>query len=400
MKHFLLGIASVPVIIVLLLNFKSNGLKEETLEKKDYTIAGIVQPNETLESIFDKYNLDKTELSNIYISSKKNYNLSKISVGNLYSFNVDRANNSIQSMRYGINDLSFLHVIRKPEGFSAEKLTLQPDIRIGSLHINIKDSLILSMPNTHKEYLRIALELSEIYAWDIDFSSDIRNGDSVKVIIEELWTGEIFKGYGNILAAEFTNNGKIHTAYRFIQNGYIDYYDKSGKSLKKTLLRSPLKFKYISSGFSKRRFHPVLRIYRPHLGIDYAAPTGTPVSAAGNGTVIFAAYKGQNGRMVRIRHHRGFETYYGHLSRIPRKIRKGVKVSQGDLIGYVGSTGLSTGPHLDYRIKQNGRFVNPLRIRLPRGKSVPKKLMAEFRKVADGFESRLGSSTRPVFALK
>ncbi len=256
------------------------------------------------------------------------------------------------------------------------------------------------MPSTHKEYHRIALELSDIYAWDIDFSSDIQNGDLVKIILEELWVTEVFKGYGNILAAEFINDGKTYKAYRFENDGYIDYYDSNGKSLQKTLLRSPLKFKYISSGFSKRRLHPILRVYRPHLGVDYAAPTGTPVSAAGDGTVIFTGYRGQNGKLVIIRHRRGFETYYGHLSRILRKIRRGTKVSQGDIIGYVGSTGLATGPHLDYRIKQNGKFVNPLKIQLPRGKSIPKKLMAEFKKVVNSFDSRLSSLTRSVVAYK
>jgi murein DD-endopeptidase MepM/ murein hydrolase activator NlpD len=254
------------------------------------------------------------------------------------------------------------------------------------------------MPSTHDEYLRLALELSDIYAWDIDFFSDIRNGDSVKMMVEELWVGEVFKGYGNILAAEFLNNGKIHKAYRFKHDGYVGYYDSNGKSLRKALLRSPLKFRYISSYFSKRRFHPILRIYRPHLGVDYAAPTGTPVSVAGGGTVVFAGYKGQNGKIVRIRHSGGFETYYGHLSRIPKKIKRGTEVSQGDIIGYVGSTGLSTGPHLDYRIKLNGKSVNPLKIRLPRGKSILKPLKAEFKKVVDDMNSRLALLAQPVVA--
>ncbi|NOZ68317.1 MAG: M23 family metallopeptidase [Deferribacteres bacterium] len=256
-----------------------------------------------------------------------------------------------------------------------------------------------SMPGNHREYRRLAHKLSEIYAWDIDFSSDIRNGDTVKIIVEELWVGEAFKGYGNILAAEFVNNGRVHAAYRFEYNGYTDYYGPEGKSVKKTLLRSPLKFKYISSRFSRRRFHPKLKTYRPHLAVDYAAPTGTPVSAAGSGTVVFAGYRGQNGKMVKIRHRGGYETYYGHLSKIPRNIRRGTRVEQGDIIGYVGSTGLATGPHLDYRIKLNGRFVNPLTIHLPQGKSVPENLMAEFRKTVSSLDSRLALLKRPVIAF-
>jgi murein DD-endopeptidase MepM/ murein hydrolase activator NlpD len=226
----------------------------------------------------------------------------------------------------------------------------------------------------------------------------MRNGDTVKVIVEELWVGEVFKGFGDILAAEVVINGSVHPAYRFEHDGRADYFDSSGKSLRKALLKSPLKFKYISSRFSKRRRHPKLRIYRPHLGVDYAAPTGTPVSAAGSGTVVFAGYKGQNGRMVKIKHNNGYETYYGHLSRIPKKIRKWAKVSQGDVIGHVGSSGLSTGPHLDYRIKYKGKFVDPLKLKLPRGGSISKKLMARFKKVLVAYDFRFASLTEPVIA--
>jgi murein DD-endopeptidase MepM/ murein hydrolase activator NlpD len=400
MRQILLSIIIIPVVIILLFNLKMQAPKKEIPENKFYTIAGIVQPKETLEAIFSKYRLDNRELSEICQSAKKKYNLSKISVGNIYSFTVDKEGNTIQRMQYGINDMSFLDVEKKPEGFFAEKINIQTNKKTGYLCLDIKDNLILSMPGTHKEYHRLALDLSDIFAWDIDFFNDIRNGDSVKIIVEELWVGEVFTGYGNILAAEFINNGRIHTAYRFEQDRYKDYYDRNGKSMKKSLLRSPLKFKYISSRFSRKRFHPKLRTYRQHLGIDYAAPTGTPVSAAGSGTLIFAGYKGQNGKMVKIKHQGGYVTYYGHLSRIPGKIRRGVKVSQGDIIGYVGSTGLATGPHLDYRIKLNGKFVNPLKIRLPRGKAIPKKLMAEFKKVVNTFDSRLVSITQPVAAFK
>ena len=414
MKQILFGTVIIPFALFCLIAFNmenhsgnefhmENNVIRSGEEKHDdtiYTTAGIVRSNETMESIFNKYNLSKIDLSMIYHTSKKYYNLSKLSIGDIYSFEIDKEKNTVQSMRYGIDDMSFLNVVRKQEGFKAEKISLQLSKRIGSLYITIKDSLVLSMPNAHREYRRLAQDLSDIYAWDIDFSNDIRDGDIVKIIVEELWIGEVFRGYGNILAAEFINNGKIHAAYRFELNGYVDYYNSNGKSLKKSLLRSPLKFKYISSRFSRKRLHPKLRVYKPHLGVDYAASPGTPVSAAGSGTVLFAGYKGKNGKMVKIRHNRGFITYYGHLSRIPGKIRKGSKVSQGDIIGYVGSTGLATGPHLDYRIRHNGNFVNPLKIRLPRGKSVPDNLVANFREIVNSFNSALASLTRPTIALK
>jgi len=371
----------------------------DDIQESTRTIAGIVQSRETLDSIFSKHKLNKAELTKIYHTSKKQFNLSRISVGSVYSFNLDTDENTIKNFQFGIDDDSFLNVVRVQEGFKSEKVNINYETKIGSFHIDIKGNLASSMPGTHKEYNRLALSLSDIYAWDIDFSNDIRNGDSVKIIVEELWAGEAFKGYGNILAAEFVSNGKIHKAYRYEKDGYADYYDSNGTSLRKALLRSPLKFKYISSRFSKSRLHPKLRIYRPHLGVDYAAATGTPVSAAGNGKVVFAGRKGQMGKMVRIKHPGGYETYYGHLSKIPRNIRKGTIVSQSDVIGYVGSTGLATGPHLDYRIKVNGTFVNPLKIKMPRGTSVPDTLLAEFKSMVSSFNIRLASLIRPVIAL-
>jgi len=403
MKRILLSIISVPALIVSFMIIRTiNPVQNVPLENKKaeiniYTVAGVVQPGETLDAIFDKYKLDRKELREIFTKAKGFYNLSRLSVGSIYSFDLNNRH-MIQRLQYGIDDESYLDLVKTPEGFNAEKVNIEYIRRTGSLFINIADNLISSMPSSHKEYLRLALELSDIFAWDIDFSNDIKNGDSVKLIVEELWIGEMFKGYGNILAAEFLNNGVVYKAYRFEDDGYTGYYDEEGKSLRKTLLRSPLKFKYISSDFSKSRFHPVLRTYRPHLGVDYAAPLGTPVSSAGDGIVLSSGYSGEYGKMVSIRHGGSFETFYGHLSEIPLKIKKGTKVSQGDIIGYVGATGLATGPHLDYRITLNSRFVNPLKIQLPRGESIPKKLMAEFKQLVDNMNVKFVPLTQPVVA--
>jgi murein DD-endopeptidase MepM/ murein hydrolase activator NlpD len=402
MKQFLFFVVTVPLLIILVLNLKTPSPGTEGGRSGEdsslYTITGSVQPRESLEAIFNKYDLDRLDLSGIYTTSKDIVDLSNLSIGDTFNFVLDKRNNRIVKMQYEIDDSSFLNVVRRPRGFAAEKVRLAVDRRIGSFFIRIEGSLMNSMPAANGEYARLAMNLSDIFAWDIDFSSDIRYGDTVKVIVEELWVGEVFKGFGNILAAKVVNNGTVHSAYRFEHEGRADYFDERGRSLRKSLLKSPLKFTYISSRFSKRRRHPKLRIYRPHLGVDYVAPTGTPVSAAGNGTVVFAGYKGQNGRMVKIRHNNGYETYYGHLSRIPKKIRKWAKVSQGDVIGYVGSTGLSTGPHLDYRIKYKGKFVDPLKLKLPRGGPVGEDLMARFRQFLDAYESRFDSLAVPVVA--
>jgi len=402
MKQFLFFVITIPLLIILVLNLKapSPGTDEVPLSERSslYTITAAVQPRESLDSIFNKYDLDKMDLSSIYDTSKDIFDLSRLSIGDTYNLMLDRDSNTLVKMQYEIDDDSFLNVVRGPEGFSAVKVNRAVDRRIGSFFIRIEDSLMHSMPGTHSEYARLAMKLADIYAWDIDFSSDIRRGAAVKLIVEELWVGEVFRGFGDILAAEVINSGSIHPAYRFSYDGTPDYFDDKGQSLRKSLLKSPLKFKYISSRFSRRRRHPKLRLYRPHLGVDYVAPTGTPVSAAGNGTVMFAGYKGQNGRMVKIKHSNGYETYYGHLSKIPKKVRKGAKVSQGDVIGYVGSTGLSTGPHLDYRIKYHGKFVDPLKLNLPRGGSVSGDMMERFKKVREIYNSWFDAITKPVIA--
>ncbi len=402
MKRIFSGIIFIFALILVFFHLRSKNSHPPRPPESQNTltlITDVIQPRDTMEAVFHKYNLHRGELFEIFRSAEDLHDLSRLSVGDIYSFSVD-SQNSIHRMRYGIDDSSFLNVFRSPSGFSAERLTIGRETRTGTFSVHITDSLIASMPSNHSEYTRLSLDLADIYAWDVDFFSDVRSGDTMKVIVEEKWTGGVFRGYGNILAAEFLNDGAVRRAYRFRHGEYIDYYDSSGRNLKKTLLRSPLRYRSISSRFSKRRFHPILRIHRPHLGVDYAAPAGTPVSSAGDGRVLFSGYKGQNGKMVRIRHAGGYETFYGHLSRIPGRIRKGTRVSQGEIIGYVGTTGLSTGPHLDYRLKKNNRFVNPLNVQLPSGHPVPEQYMKDFIRFRDSMNMRLSRLRQPLIASK
>jgi murein DD-endopeptidase MepM/ murein hydrolase activator NlpD len=401
------SMVTVPFVIFLLFNlhaFKhsdnSAAQNNHSTSSEDnfYDIVDTVRSGDTLEAIFRRHDINIVELNPVLKASRDIYNLSRLKPGNLYSFKLDGYNN-IRMMEYVIDDLYVLSVQAKNEGFIAEKREIPYTTKTGTLYVAIKNNLISSMPSDHPEYLKLALKLSDIFAWDIDFSNDIMENDSVKIVVEELWLGNAFKGFGDIFAVEFYNNGKLHRAYRFEYDGHTDYYDSNGKSLRKTLLRSPLRFKYVSSYFNMRRYHPILRVYRPHLGIDYAAPAGTPVSAAGDGRVAYVGYNRQYGRMIRIKHNGGFETYYGHLSRIPAWVRKGVKVSQGEIIGYVGSTGLATGPHLDYRIKLNGRFVNPLKIKLPRQESIPEDMMDKFKDFAGQMNIKLASLRKHFMAF-
>lgn len=345
-------------------------------------IIGFVKYGESLFDIFKKHGLDLNYLSSIVRSSRKVYNLFRMLPGRSYIINTfvyPDGNRELSSFKYAIDDSEFLQVVNLGDTFKARRVEVEYEKRPALITGEIKDNLVNAVGDT-REHLKIAYDLAEIFESEIDFVTELRKGDRFAVLVEELWHDNAFKGYGEILAAEFVNNGKRFEAYRYELDGRAYYFDSKGRSLKKALMRAPLRFRYISSRFSYRRKHPILKIFRPHLGVDYAAPTGTPVSAAGNGTVKYAGWKGHYGKCVIIRHPNGYETYYGHLSRIKRGIRRGGKVVQGQIIGYVGATGMATGPHLDYRVKKYGKFINPLRMKVPRDRPVPKKYMADFKR--------------------
>jgi murein DD-endopeptidase MepM/ murein hydrolase activator NlpD len=240
----------------------------------------------------------------------------------------------------------------------------------------------------------LSLELAGIFEGEIDFNSDVQVGDTFALAFERVYREGEFSAYGAVLAAEFSNGGRVLRAIRYtVPGGKPAYFDEQGRSVKRLFLKSPLKFGApVSSRYSKARMHPILRIVRPHLGVDYRAPTGSPVVAVANGVVVSAGWSGDSGRLIRLRHPGGYETLYMHLSSIA--VRAGQRVAQGDVIGKVGMTGLATGPHLDYRIRRNGVYVNPLEIHksLPPGEPVPAGSMAEFRQERDRVLGLLASS--------
>jgi murein DD-endopeptidase MepM/ murein hydrolase activator NlpD len=226
---------------------------------------------------------------------------------------------------------------------------------------------------------QIALNLADVFAWEIDFVTDPRVGDSYIIIFEELHCEGRKLEIGNVLGAIYVNDGEEHTAFGFPdEDGKFDYYDGEGNSVRRVFLKSPLNYRRISSYFSHRRFHPILKVYRPHYGVDYAAPTGTPIVSIGDGRVVSAGWNGGLGKYVEVRHNNVYSSCYGHLSRYGRGVRRGVRVKQGQVIGYVGATGLATGPHLDFRVKKFGSYVNPLTIEYPRGEPVPENLREKF----------------------
>jgi len=251
-----------------------------------------------------------------------------------------------------------------------------------------------SLWNTMKEQAldpALAMELSDIYQWTIDFYG-IQKGDKFRVVYEENFVYGKSVGVGRIFAAQFTHANADYYAFRYTQNNEDSYFDQLGKALKTAFLKAPLKFSRISSQFSNSRFHPVLKIYRPHHGIDYAAPTGTPVVSIGEGTVVAKGYQAAGGgNYLKIKHNSEYTTSYMHLKGFASGISQGVRVKQGQLIGYVGSTGLSSGPHLDFRVFRNGSPINPLSVKSPPSDPISKANLASFDLHRDSLMTRLTS---------
>ncbi len=359
-------------------------------------IVDTVRKGETVAAIFEKHHLDIGELFRMRQASAGIHRLRDISVGRPYTITLDPDNN-VLSLAYHIDDDEILRVVRSEPGYLAEKVPVEYERRTGSLGGVVRSNIASSLPGGGQSAL-LAIELSDIFAWDVDFNTDFRKGDTFRILVEERWLDGEFRNYGDILAAELSVDGHVYRAYRFGTGGRSGYFDDEGKSLRKAFLKAPLSYRRISSGFTKRRMHPILKIARPHFGVDYAAPAGTPVSTVADGAVIFAGYKGPNGNLVIVRHPNGYTTSYGHLSRIAKGIRRGAEVRQGDVIGKVGSTGRSTGPHLDFRIRRHGTFLDPLTVNLPRGGAVPPNRMAAFRGVVEEFERSLSAISPALHA--
>ncbi|ETX05364.1 MAG: hypothetical protein ETSY2_23385, partial [Candidatus Entotheonella gemina] len=298
------------------------------------------------------------------------------------------ADGQIQQFTYEIDHRQRLVVTRNDQGFHGQ-LKVIPYARNERVVVGELSDSIYATLKAQGESTRLIRDFADIFAWSVDFATDLRQGDSFRLLIEE----HVRKGqpaeYHRILAAELINrNRKLQTIY-YHHNKAGGYYRPDGRSMQGMFLRSPLRYTRISSRFTRRRFHPILKRYRPHLGIDYAAPRGTPVRSVAKGVVDWVGRKGANGKMVVIRHHNAYKSYYLHLSRYAPGLRRKKRVAQGQIIGYVGSTGMSTGPHLDFRLAKNGKYINPLKHRSIEGPGMPKSAMADFRKHAKTILNKL-----------
>ena len=288
----------------------------------------------------------------------------------------------IARLEYQIDDFRKLIVTPMDGSFTSEIKDLKVEIGYARTHGIIEDNLYDSGIKAGLSP-EVIMSLADIFAWDINFFKEIRPGDCYTVVFEKYYVEGKFKGFGKIIAARFINQGKEHVAIYFDDgNGKKGYYDEQGRPIRKMFLKAPLKYARISSTFNYHRLHPILHVWRPHLGVDYAAPMGTPVVALGDGRVIYKGWIRGYGNSIRIRHRNNYCTYYAHLSRYARGIVKGKYVHQGQVIGYVGMTGLATGPHLDFRVRHNGRFVNPLRIKPVAGPPLKGKDLVSFKHIA------------------
>jgi murein DD-endopeptidase MepM/ murein hydrolase activator NlpD len=337
----------------------------------------VVRPGLNFSEALQQMGLDASTVFSLVQSARPVFDFRRLRAGNLLK--VGRSmTDGLREVTYQIDAEQLLRITCLQGTFRAEVSPIPVTTETPGVSGKVEDSLFDAVLEAG-EGPELALRLADIFGWDLDFYTDTRPGDSFRLAVEKkkYLDGQL-AAYGRILSAEYVNGGRPYQAVLFRdRNGKPAYYTPEGKSLQKTFLRSPLKFSApITSRFSRSRFHPILKRYRPHLGIDYGAPTGTPVQAIGEGRVVAAGYRGEAGKTVQIRHTNGYETYYCHLSRI--FVRAGQHVAQGERIGLVGATGLATGPHLDFRIRRHGTFVNFATLTLPPAQPVAKADWAEF----------------------
>ena len=360
------------------------------LESETVTLEDRIPRNATLAGLLRDHELPEAIATRVVEATRSVFDPRRIRTGRPYRV-VTTLDGELREFRYEIDRDEFLRVRAIPGDAGAElQAAVVPYLKQRALvalqaGIDREHPSLVGSLNASGETVELAIELADVFAGEIDFNNDLRRGDTYQMLFEaQLREGEP-SGYGAVLAAEFLNNGKRFTAFRYqIPGESPAYYDENGRSLKRMFLKSPLPFApRVTSRFSRRRLHPVLKTYRPHLGVDYRAATGTSVRAVASGRVVSAGWSGGSGRMVRLRHSDGYETYYLHLSAISKGVAPGARVSQRQQIGRVGSTGLATAPHLDYRVRKDGRFLNPTSVHrsLPPGKPIPARAPGLFRDV-------------------
>jgi len=327
----------------------------------EHSLILTVEKNDTLDKLLTAGGLSRRESALLAMELGKSIDVRRLRPGQLIRFHYDHTG-TVDSVQMKITGWGDVGAVRNGSGF--EVTTQQAVIR--EIEATISASIDRSLYEALREQgegPQLVQQLVDVFQWDIDFF-ELRKGDSFTLVVKKQYSGADLIGYGPIAAARFTNRGNTYEAFRHEQSdGRAGYYAAAGTPLRKQFLKAPLKFTRVTSGFTKKRFHPVLKYFRPHYGIDYGAPIGTPVMTTADGVVVEARYKPGEGNFIRVRHSSRYDTCYLHLSRFAKGLKKGTKVTQGDVIGYVGMTGLATGPHLDYRVSENGKWLNPLALK-------------------------------------
>ncbi|MGH1471128.1 MAG: peptidoglycan DD-metalloendopeptidase family protein [Cellvibrionaceae bacterium] len=364
-------------------------LVDEILSELEWTVL-TVKHGDNLSLLFHRAGLSNRDVYEFTNSTDEAKSLKKIFPGHQLAFHLDK-NGKLDKLRHIKNKLNSQLYSRTEDGFTAIADNKTPDIQVAYREAKIENSLVAAaMKDGVNMDINVTMELANIFGWDIDFALDIRKGDSFKVLYEEKFLDGERIGYGDILAAEFINQGKSFRAVRYLDdNGKTHYFTPDGKSMRKDFLRAPLDFRRISSNFNPRRLHPISKRIKPHRGTDYAANRGTPVWAPGDGKVIASSYSKANGNYVIVQHNSNIQTKYLHLHK--RYVKKGQRVTQKQTIGTVGSTGYSTAPHLHYEFLVNGVHRNPRTIvnKLPKAKSIADAELVAFKKQAQPIIAQL-----------
>ena len=356
--------------------------REPEITRMTGTIKSGDSPSTLLEG-----HLGLAEIYSLCDESKDVYSLDNLKAGQPWT--MIYSNNALVGLEYEIDDRERLVVSMTESGYDFRKEAIPYDTESKTVVATIDSSLFGAVQDAG-ESDELAIRMANVFAYDVDFVRDLRTGDSFKVIIDKRFREGKFHGYGELKAASFTNQGQTYYAYRYTdKKGDTAYYDQNGRPLRKAFLKAPLPFTRISSGYSMSRMHPILKYRRPHQGVDYSAPTGTPISTVADGVIAEAAFNNSQGRYVRVIHSNGYETIYNHMSKFGKNTRKGAKVRQGEVIGYVGSTGYATGPHLDFRMRQNGQLINPLQLKMLPAEPIAAKEMASFKALVAHFKPQL-----------
>lgn len=351
----------------------------------------IIPRGTNLASLLKRQGLDNREIHRLKESVKPVYDLTKITAGHVLRL-FKTPEGAWKTLEYEIDETRYLVAGNEGDGIKAEVKFYPFEFRPTLVEGVIETSPVAAMAKIGEE-ATLAYDLAErCFGWDIDFYTDLRKGDTFRILVEKKILDGKFVGYRNILAAEFVNDGKVFQAFRFTypDSGATDYFDEEGLSKRKEFLKSPFKYgAHVTSRFSASRLHPIDKVFRAHYGVDYGAPVGTPVQATADGKVTFAGWDGPSGRKVKLQHKNSYETMYLHLSEFGPGIRAGAQVKGGDMIGRVGSSGESTGPHLDYRVYYHGSPVNPLGQKFKPADPVRKEFLEPYKKEVRRFQQTL-----------